>query len=171
MLGNVHRYTVQCALPVNLYNEMVFTFLWFWFVLLAACSISSFLMWTWRAFYRPRQIRYIKSHLIVMEKLRLDEVTDVKVDDFVDWLRRDGIFIVHLVSKNTSGIIAAELTCALWECFKKHKKEKRKRGIRGVNFINLVQIHDISQDEDPIDMMANNTSMDILDMPRDEHTC
>jgi len=36
---NVHPYTVQCVLPINLYNESIYVFLWYWLVLVAAVSV------------------------------------------------------------------------------------------------------------------------------------
>jgi len=39
---NVHRYTVQCVLPINLYNESIYVFLWYWMVLVAVLSVFRF---------------------------------------------------------------------------------------------------------------------------------
>jgi len=35
---NVHPYTVQCVLPINLYNESIYVFLWYWMILVAVLS-------------------------------------------------------------------------------------------------------------------------------------
>jgi len=32
-------YTVQCVLPINLYNEFIYVFLWYWILLVSAASV------------------------------------------------------------------------------------------------------------------------------------
>ena len=44
------------------------------------------------------------------------------VSDFVrKFLRRDGLFLVRLVAKNSSEMIAADLLCGLWEQFRDNR--------------------------------------------------
>ena len=118
--GNVQRYTVQCALPINLFNEIIFIFVWFWFVFVAVATIGSFLMWFLGSLILPTQVRYIKSRLQAMD--RLGTAPSHLVKSFVDmYLRRDGLFLIRLVGKNASDIIAAELICGLWENYKEHQ--------------------------------------------------
>ena len=65
------------------------------------------------------------------EKLDSDSFDHGDVDDFVrKFLRRDGLFLVRLVAKNSSEMIAADLLCGLWEKFKEHSSlmEKLKLG-------------------------------------------
>ena len=45
-LDNVHDYTVQCVLPINLFNEKIFLLIWFWLVFVAVATFVSLLQWT-----------------------------------------------------------------------------------------------------------------------------
>jgi len=36
---NVQPYTVQCVLPINLYSEFIYVFLWYWMLFVAAASV------------------------------------------------------------------------------------------------------------------------------------
>ena len=122
VLGNIHRYTVQCSLPLNLFNEKIFIFIWFWFMFVFIATTGSLIMWLIDSIYIPRQIRYIRSRLIAMDKLH--HASDKTVNRFVrDYLRRDGLFIIRLVTKNASDLIAAELIAGLFEHFKDHKRQ------------------------------------------------
>ena len=38
-MANVHPYTVQCVLPINLYNEKIYVYLWFWMIFVAGVSV------------------------------------------------------------------------------------------------------------------------------------
>jgi len=63
-LGNVQTYTVQCVLPINLYNEKIYMFLWFWMIAVALASVVSFVVWLCRALLLLDRVRYaIKTRL------------------------------------------------------------------------------------------------------------
>ncbi|KAL8606768.1 hypothetical protein ACOMHN_049597 [Nucella lapillus] len=89
-LENVQRFTVQCALPINIYNEKVFAFLWFWLAWLALVTSASFLLWVWRIFCRQD---YVEKYLDMQGRLKGGE--DRRQGEvFVDvYLRDDGIFL------------------------------------------------------------------------------
>jgi len=45
-LDNVQKYTVQCVLPINLFNEKIFLLIWFWLVFVAVATFVNLLHWT-----------------------------------------------------------------------------------------------------------------------------
>jgi hypothetical protein len=45
-----HKYTVQCVLPINLFNQQIFTAIWFWYMLVLFWNIAEFIIWVQRYF-------------------------------------------------------------------------------------------------------------------------
>lgn len=117
-LGNIHNYTIQCSLPLNLFNEKIYIFVWFWFAIVALATACSFIQWVWLSVFLPSQIKYIYNRLIALNALQ-DNDDFKSVNNFVRmYLKRDGLFIIRMVAKNSSDLIAAELICGLFEHFK-----------------------------------------------------
>jgi len=117
-LGAVHDYNVQCVLPINLFNEKIFLFVWFWLVFVGILTLFSLFMWIFRFTYGPGQRRYVKRHLAFVK--RLDGEQDrKKANAFVRrYLSHDGIFVLRLLAHNTSTVTATEFVTALWDNIK-----------------------------------------------------
>lgn len=117
-LQNIQDYTVQCVLPINLFNEKIFVFLWFWFVLVAIITGLNFLLWFYRSLFRRNRVQIIKKYLKIQDKLRTE--TDKKIcRKFADMhLRDDGIFVLRIVQKNSNDILLTDLVTRMWEIFK-----------------------------------------------------
>ncbi|CAF0770459.1 unnamed protein product [Adineta steineri] len=60
-----HTYTVMCVLPINLFNQQIFTFLWFWIVFVIILTIYDLCMWIFRLFFRRDS--YLEGRLKVMD--------------------------------------------------------------------------------------------------------
>jgi len=139
-VGNVHRHTVQCTLPLNLYNEMMFIFLWFWFLTVAAVTVISLACWAFYAVSAHGRVTYVRNRLIMMIDRTTDRGPDgaegpygsltangpidrlpapasaSDIDRFVrKYLLCDGCFVLRLVASNSSDLIAAQLTVGLYE--------------------------------------------------------
>lgn len=112
---NIPR-TAQCTLPVNLFNEKIFIFVWFWLVLLAGLGILSLIYWMWIIFASSR-LDYFKKCLKVYHKY--DRRNDrLKLRAFSNiYLRNDGYFLMRMISKNTNEVVTGEIIASLWDTF------------------------------------------------------
>lgn len=117
-LQNVHQYTVQCALPVNLFNEKIFMFVWFWLVLVSVISIFSLFVWIYRNMFPSSSELFIKKHLLVGDELHTGFKRNM-IHSFVQhYLRPDGVFVLRLVDKHASAAVARDLIVELWKISK-----------------------------------------------------
>lgn len=65
LADNIHTYTVQCSLPINLFNEKIFLIIWFWLYFTTLFTMFGFLYWLssffYPRFYKSRIMRYLSS--------------------------------------------------------------------------------------------------------------
>jgi hypothetical protein len=132
---NNHRNTIQCALPINLFNEKIFIIVYFWLVLVAAMSVYSFFTWFYTFTSTSRQ-SFIRRYLKINERLGYHHhssstntnssstTIDAKIFDafLYEYLKQDGVFLLRIVKKNTNDIVVGELVCALWDNFKRYPR-------------------------------------------------
>ena len=62
-IGNSHDWTVQCVLRINLFNEVIYIFMWFWLCILALFSIVDYISWSFRLLIGSDKLRFVKRHL------------------------------------------------------------------------------------------------------------
>ena len=117
-LGAIHNFNVQCVLPINLFNEKIYIFIWFWLVLVAVVSCFSFISWLYRSIFKRDRIKYVRRHLKYAGKIKRETDKTVSHKFSEDYLRQDGVFVMRLVAKNTNDLISTEIVGALWEQFK-----------------------------------------------------
>jgi hypothetical protein len=129
-IGIVHRYTVQCVLPINLFNEKIFLILWFWILLLSAFNIGDFISWLLRIIRVDNRSAYVRRKLAMknaskestddpmrLEKNRFEEKRLSK--RFVrDYLQEDGCFALRLLARNGQDIIVGEIIDQLYQHFR-----------------------------------------------------
>ena len=121
-VGIVHRYTVQCVLPINLFNEKIFLVLWFWILLLAAFNIGDFISWILRILSVESRSAYVRRKLAMSGAIQLfsdDDSPSSEQDRFDrkhlgkafvrDYLQEDGCFALRLLARNGQDIIVGEI--------------------------------------------------------------
>jgi hypothetical protein len=117
VLGNIHRWTVQCVLMINMFNEKIFIFLWFWFFFVGIMSILSLIYWLlattvgkWR---KDFVTKYLRCTGAISENPSQRE--EELVNGFVtNLLRPDGVFLLRLIQTNGGDLLVGEITTALF---------------------------------------------------------
>ena len=123
-LGNVQRYTVQCVLPINLFNEKIFLFVWFWIVFVIAMSCVSLVQWVMRAAFANDGRIFVKKHLEINGHLKTD--SDLKkFRDFMNYMKTDGVFVLRLLGHNTNGITITDVAGKMFEKYKEKYNPNR----------------------------------------------
>lgn len=117
-LANTQTYTVQCVLPINLYNEKIYFFLWFWMVFVLVASMVSFFVWLFRFMFESDRIKFIRNHLLLGGKVGVGYGLNDRtmINKFTNgYLKQDGAFILRLIAHNTNNISTTEIICNLWQ--------------------------------------------------------
>ena len=121
VLGNVQRYTVQCVLPINLYNEKIYAMLWFWFMFVAMMTIASFVMWSVRSMFWLDRHRFVINHIPLSERSVLAGNGEPLTQEFVkNYLKQDGAFLLRMIAHNTNNITSTDIISSLYFHYKEN---------------------------------------------------
>uniref|UniRef100_A0A1I8H775 Innexin n=1 Tax=Macrostomum lignano TaxID=282301 RepID=A0A1I8H775_9PLAT len=127
-IADNHRHTVQCVLVINIFNEKIFVFLWFWIVLVATLTGLSFIAWTARQLVPASRTRFVVDFIKLANGssggggggggLRRGEARLAR--QFAEeHLRSDGVFVLRLMAANAGDVVTASVVKELWSAFKK----------------------------------------------------
>jgi hypothetical protein len=119
-LGTIHRYTVQCTLPLNQLNEIIFQCVWFVLFCVAVVTIISLFMSVFHLIIYPCQRMTIRD--------RLQDLGLLNDEDFVesarlielfenDFLRMDGMLLLSYVEAGAGDVISDTTLKDVWEMY------------------------------------------------------
>ncbi|VDP26853.1 unnamed protein product [Soboliphyme baturini] len=119
VLGNLHRWTVQCVLMINMFNEKIYLFLWWWFLIIAILTCINFFYWLFVSISRSSQQEFVARYLRVSENFSDKPGEKRLLQRFVRrMLRPDGVFLLRIVSVNAGDIPTTDLVHYLWRQFR-----------------------------------------------------
>jgi len=129
--GNTHRHTVQCVLPINLFNEKIYLFIWFWLVFVTLTTIASIGIWFWDIIGHTR-VQFLKKYIKMIPEYQYEKKIDRHcIQTFAThYLKQDGVFILRLIGKNVNEVILCEIVLSLYKIYKeKHYRPKKRDSI------------------------------------------
>lgn len=101
MSGSEQNSDALCLLPLNVVNEKLFIFLWFWFLLLAILSAYQMLYRSCMLVSRTIREKMLRARCRYLSQ----KTTDIIIDNF----SYGDLFFLDLLSKNVNPIIYKEL--------------------------------------------------------------
>lgn len=142
-LGNKNNvFTAICALPVNMFNEKIYIFLWFWISMVAMATGLSLLLWLARFMFQACQRDFVRDYLMLSIQTFLNDPTafreslkeeerhnkacsacnvggdDKRLKKFVaKFLRSDGAFLLRMMRSNAGDVVTGEILTELWHLY------------------------------------------------------
>jgi len=103
----------QCALMINMINEKIFFFIYFWFLLLFLVTLID-VCWSVAHFLLGvGQVKFGKRYLKMMDRLNSGELrTEREVRQFIhESLGMDGLLLFHFIDDFVGSMVAGEIAC------------------------------------------------------------
>ena len=138
-VGIVHRYTVQCVLSINLFNEKIFIFLWFWICIICCFNVFDLISWLYTLVLNSHErYMYVKRRLTALNPalhlhgdsspVFLNDIEDKRLfKKFVNsYLKEDGVLVLRLLSRNSHDLIVSEVLSNLYNLYKEQVKQRNK---------------------------------------------
>lgn len=119
-LANLHRYTVQCVLMINMFNEKIYLFIWFWFLFVAISTVINFIYCL--VTMVPASAREHRAAQLLRAS-KFDDLADSADDRRVirrfvhNGLRPDGLLLLRFVDGHAGAIVARDLSAQLFADF------------------------------------------------------
>ncbi len=103
--GTIQKHDALCILALNIINEKIYTFLWFWFIILAIITAMDFIARVVIVMMPPVRMFLLRSRLSVPQKDDADVIT--QRCSIGDWL------LVDFLSKNMDTMIFSNVASKL----------------------------------------------------------
>ncbi|KAL3318252.1 Innexin inx2 [Cichlidogyrus casuarinus] len=124
-----NTYLASCALPVNMYNEKLYVFLWLWLTFVLCITVLSIISWLIRLFFFKSSKMFLRTllqtahHAVCGTALMQYPCTSFALKSFInDGIRPDGVLMIRMIKANAGSIIASEICLNAWDQFHQFKE-------------------------------------------------
>lgn len=116
--ASTNAVTAQCVLPLNMLNEKIFIFLWWWLTAAALITATSLILWAFRFSARKRETNSILKYFR-LDRNKFRHHDEHEIENFATrYLRREGMFLVRMIRLNAGEQIAAAVVKAFWQRYR-----------------------------------------------------
>ncbi|KAL6730245.1 hypothetical protein Aduo_001229 [Ancylostoma duodenale] len=110
-MGNINNWTVQCVLMVNMFNEKIFIFMWFWYAMLLVCTVVNLFAWIRQRYSKDARRTFLHN---VLTDSGLDTTEAEREEFYNDVVKDDGVLVLLLLDANGGRLQSGELAHQLW---------------------------------------------------------
>ncbi|VEL38398.1 unnamed protein product, partial [Protopolystoma xenopodis] len=113
-------FTMQCVLPLNMFLEKIYIFLWFWHCTIGLITLVSLFAWLRRMYWPDSRVLFVRKYLSLLGPPRFPSrlFEWSATSTFTDaYLTVDGVFLIRLISINCGELLAGDLVCELWTAY------------------------------------------------------
>lgn len=108
--GTVQTHDSICVLPINIINEKIYVFLWFWLIILSAATVLSLIYHIFMMISPVFTKIYVRARAMNQTNLRLDDMG--RHFEIGDWK------LLYLLSKNMEPLVLGEFLRELYRSMK-----------------------------------------------------
>lgn len=117
-ISNVQRFTLQCVLPINYFNEAFFVIYWFWLLTLSSLTFINFLYSSFSIMLPTNKETFAKKYLYKAQAQLSSSTFSKLLYNFVHiYLKQDGMFLLKMISKHSKTFLVEEIVQCLWKDF------------------------------------------------------
>ncbi|CAD5206232.1 unnamed protein product [Bursaphelenchus okinawaensis] len=108
----VAQYTLQCVLAINMFNEKIYIFIWFWLFGLSILNFLNLCNWIFLVLSEKNAIKFVQTQL-AYKNVDLDSV---KTKEFMgSYLYLDAVTTLRLVQLNCGDFVSSDLISYLYK--------------------------------------------------------
>ncbi|XP_076318046.1 innexin unc-9-like [Tachypleus tridentatus] len=127
MQGGLRTYICRCVLPINVFNEKIYSVVWFYLAIILPLNTISLLLWVWRTFSCNR-LAFIRLCLWRSRMISMSNVARASKKISSSYLGWDGTFVLRLVEHNQGSAMATVVVGKLWEFYSSQLKAQDEGG-------------------------------------------
>ncbi|VUZ38981.1 unnamed protein product [Hymenolepis diminuta] len=165
--ASTNAVTAQCVLPLNMLNEKIYLFLWWWISAATIITIFYLILWAFRFGTQNREINYILKYLQLSSN-RFRRYDEREVENFsTRYLGREGTFLVRMIRMNAGEQMAVAVVKAFWKRYRLAVVDHLRRGFSRPNVLmspeSIIMSGDIYPQFKSFSRRSSKTGSDLVD--------